>query len=124
MYVYRLVLLKKLTSYADWVFKPLLLFFQFKKCTIPTQVRVLYIFTEIWLYGLINEYTYFVETYRLFEVVDKWTIFYMAKEKEKVKTTILLDKTIKKLTQVHAIQNDTTMQDVIEDALKRLLLKG
>jgi len=42
---------------------------------------------------------------------------------EKVKTTILLDKTIKKLAQVYAIQNELTLQEVVEKALTNLLTK-
>ena len=36
----------------------------------------------------------------------------------KVKTTILMDKTLKKLAQIYALQNDMTLQDLIENALK------
>lgn len=36
----------------------------------------------------------------------------------KVKTTILLDRTIKKLAQVYAIQNDMSLGELIEKALK------
>lgn len=40
---------------------------------------------------------------------------------EKIKTTILLDRTLKKLAQVYAIQNDLTLQEVIERGLRREL---
>ena len=42
---------------------------------------------------------------------------------EKVKTTIMLDKTIKKLAQVYAIQNEMTLQQLVETALKSVLTK-
>ena len=42
---------------------------------------------------------------------------------EKVKTTILLNKTIKKLAQLYAIENDKSLGEVIEEALKALLVK-
>lgn len=42
---------------------------------------------------------------------------------EKSKTTVLIDKTIKKLAQVYAIQHETTLQAVIETALKSMLAK-
>lgn len=41
---------------------------------------------------------------------------------DKVKTTILLDKTVKKLAQVHAIQNDMSLGKLIEEALKKVIL--
>ncbi|GIW69800.1 MAG: hypothetical protein KatS3mg101_0547 [Patescibacteria group bacterium] len=40
----------------------------------------------------------------------------------KVKTTILIDKTLKKLAQVHAIQNDMTLGELIEEALSKVLM--
>ena len=45
------------------------------------------------------------------------------KSNEGVKTTILLDKSIKKLAQVFAIQNEMTLQEVIEAALSNMLVK-
>ena len=42
---------------------------------------------------------------------------------EKIKTTIMLDKTIKKLAQVYAIQHDMTLQEVVEKSLSNLLTK-
>lgn len=39
----------------------------------------------------------------------------------RVKTTILLDKTLKKLAQIHALQNDMSLGELVEDALKRVL---
>ena len=42
----------------------------------------------------------------------------MNKKSDKIKTTILLDKTIKKLAQVYAIQNDMCLGELIEKALK------
>ncbi len=41
---------------------------------------------------------------------------------EKIKTTVLLDKTLKKLAQVYAIQNDLTLGELIEKALKELVV--
>jgi hypothetical protein len=41
---------------------------------------------------------------------------------EKVKTTILLNKTIKKLAQVYAVQNDTTLGELIEKALEQKIV--
>jgi hypothetical protein len=41
---------------------------------------------------------------------------------EKVKTTILLNKTIKKLAQVYAVQNDTTLGELIEEALEQKIV--
>ncbi|MBN1162759.1 hypothetical protein JXA34_03385 [Patescibacteria group bacterium] len=46
----------------------------------------------------------------------------MANNKDRVKTTLLLDKTLKKLAQVYAIQNDKTLQAVVEEALRKMLL--
>ncbi len=40
---------------------------------------------------------------------------------EKVKTTILLNKTLKKLAQVYAIQNDVSLGELIEQALRKVL---
>ncbi|GEM_PF-980329 len=40
----------------------------------------------------------------------------------KIKTTILLDKTLKKLAQVYAIQNDMGLGELIEEALSGVLL--
>ena len=51
-----------------------------------------------------------------------WSRFYMTKQ-EKIKTTILMDKTLKKLAQVYGIQNDMSLGDVIEKALKKVLLE-
>jgi len=42
---------------------------------------------------------------------------------DKIKTTILLNKTIKKLAQLHALQNERSLGDVIEEALRKLLVK-
>jgi uncharacterized protein YqfB (UPF0267 family) len=39
----------------------------------------------------------------------------------KVKTTILIDKTLKKLAQMHALQNDMTLQELVERALRKML---
>ena len=47
----------------------------------------------------------------------------MSVQNEKIKTTILLNKTIKKLAQLHAIENNMSLGNVIEKALKELLLK-
>jgi hypothetical protein len=42
----------------------------------------------------------------------------MSNSSEKVKATVLIDKTLKKLAQVHAIQNDMSFGALIEKALK------
>lgn len=42
---------------------------------------------------------------------------------DKIKTTILLNKTIKKLAQLYAIEHDMSLGEVIEEALKALLVK-
>lgn len=47
----------------------------------------------------------------------------MKSSKEKVKTTIMIEKTLKKFAQVYAVQNDTTLSDVIETALREFLNK-
>jgi hypothetical protein len=41
---------------------------------------------------------------------------------DKVKTTIALDKTIKKLAQIYALQNDMTLQELVEAALKEKIM--
>ena len=46
----------------------------------------------------------------------------MENKSGKVKATILIDKTIKKLAQVHAIQNDMSFGELIENALKEKLV--
>ena len=43
--------------------------------------------------------------------------------KEKVKTTILINKTVKKLAQIYAVQNDMTLQELIEQSLKEKILE-
>jgi hypothetical protein len=40
---------------------------------------------------------------------------------DKIKTTILLNKTVKKLAQLYALQNERSLGDVIEEALRKLL---
>ena len=47
----------------------------------------------------------------------------MKNPKEKVKTTIMIDKTLKEFAQVYAVQNDMTLGEVIEDALREYLEK-
>lgn len=47
----------------------------------------------------------------------------MKNPKEKVKTTIMIEKTLKKFAQVYAVQNDSTLGEVIEDALREYLNK-
>lgn len=47
----------------------------------------------------------------------------MGAQNDKIKTTILLNKTIKKLAQLYAIENNTSLGKVIEKALKELILK-
>jgi len=46
------------------------------------------------------------------------------KDKKKVKTTILIDKTLKKLARVYAIQNDMTFGELIEKALEDILVNS
>jgi hypothetical protein len=48
---------------------------------------------------------------------------FMKNTKEKVKTTLMIDKTLKKFAQVYAVQNDTTLGEVVEKALKEYLNK-
>ncbi len=43
--------------------------------------------------------------------------------KEKVKTTIMIEKTLKKFAQVFAVQNDSTLGEVVEEALREYLNK-
>ncbi|KKS07375.1 MAG: hypothetical protein UU59_C0008G0005 [candidate division WWE3 bacterium GW2011_GWE1_41_27] len=43
-------------------------------------------------------------------------------DSNKIKTTVLLDRTLKKLAQVHAIQNDMTLGELIEEALRKFLI--
>jgi len=43
---------------------------------------------------------------------------YMENKSGKVKATVLIDKTLKKLAQVYAIQNDISFGELIEKALK------
>lgn len=47
----------------------------------------------------------------------------MKNPKQKVKTTIMIEKTLKKFAQVHAVQNDSTLGEVIEEALREYLGK-
>jgi hypothetical protein len=42
---------------------------------------------------------------------------------EKIKTTVMLDKTLKKLAQVYAIQHEITLQEVVEKSLTNMLIK-
>ncbi len=48
---------------------------------------------------------------------------YMEKLKtsSKIKTTILMDKTLKKLAQVYAIQNEMSLGDLVEEVLSEFL---
>lgn len=41
---------------------------------------------------------------------------------KKIKTTIMLNKTLKKLAQVYAIQNDMSLGEVIEEALSEKMV--
>ena len=43
---------------------------------------------------------------------------------EKVKTTVVLDKTLKKLVEIYAIQNDLTLQELVSRALKEYIDKN
>ena len=43
-------------------------------------------------------------------------------DSNKIKTTVLLDRTLKKLAKVHAIQNDMTLGELIEEALRKFLV--
>ena len=45
----------------------------------------------------------------------------MKNPKEKVKSTIMIEKTLKKFAQVYAVQNDSTLGEVIEEALREFL---
>ena len=47
----------------------------------------------------------------------------MKNPKEKVKSTIMIEKTLKKFAQVYAVQNDSTLGEVIEEALRDFLNK-
>lgn len=47
----------------------------------------------------------------------------MKTSKEKVKTTVMIERTLKKFAQVYAVQNDSTLGEVIEDALREYLNK-
>jgi hypothetical protein len=47
----------------------------------------------------------------------------MKSSKEKVKTTVMIDKTLKKFAQVFAIQHDSNLGEVIEAALREYLGK-
>ena len=47
----------------------------------------------------------------------------MKNPKEKVKTTIMIEKTLKKFAHVHAVQNDMTLGELIEEALRDYLNK-
>lgn len=47
----------------------------------------------------------------------------MKSPKEKIKTTIMIEKTLKKFAQVYAVQNDSTLGEVVEDALRDYLNK-
>jgi len=47
----------------------------------------------------------------------------MKNPKEKVKTTIMIEKTLKKFAQVYAVQNDMTLGEVVEEALRDCLNK-
>ena len=41
---------------------------------------------------------------------------------ERVKTTLLIDKTLKKLAQVYGVQHDMTLQQVVEEGLRKVVL--
>ncbi len=47
----------------------------------------------------------------------------MKTSKEKVKITVMIEKTLKKFAQVYAVQNDMTLGEVIEEALREYLNK-
>ncbi len=47
----------------------------------------------------------------------------MKNPKQKVKTTIMIEKTLKKFAQVYAVNNDSTLGEVIEEALREYLEK-
>jgi hypothetical protein len=44
------------------------------------------------------------------------------KKKQKVKTTILIDKTLKKFAKMYAIQNDMSLCELVEKALEEKLV--
>lgn len=41
----------------------------------------------------------------------------------KVKTTVVLEKTLKKLADIYAIQNDMTLQELVSRALREYITK-
>ncbi len=47
----------------------------------------------------------------------------MKNPKEKVKTTLTIEKTLKKFAQVYAVQNDMTLGEVVEESLREFLNK-
>ncbi len=70
-------------------------------------------------------------TYKLKMYVDNSFILWKTmmseklttKSNEKVKTTILINKTVKKLAQIYAVQNDMTLQELIEQSLREKILE-
>lgn len=48
----------------------------------------------------------------------------METPKEKVKTTLNLDKTLKKFAQMYALQHEMTLQDVVDEALRKFLMRA
>jgi hypothetical protein len=44
-------------------------------------------------------------------------------QNNRVKTTVLIDKNLKKLAQVYAIQNEMTLGELIEEALEQSILE-
>ena len=44
------------------------------------------------------------------------------KKKQRVKTTILIDRTLKKFAKLYAIQNDMSLCELVEKALEEKLL--
>lgn len=58
-------------------------------------------------------------------VVDKYLflgINMSEKKQQKVKTTLLIDKTLRKLAKVHAIQNDMSFGELVERALEEKIV--
>ncbi len=78
-------------------------------------VVYLYRLAAIRIYG----YTVFVAVTKR---KSNSVIFKLPANSSKVKMTIMLDSTVKKLAQLYAIEHDMTLQDVVEKALKKILL--
>ncbi len=98
MFKYSLSFFKTLTSDLCWGVPASKSLFPLNHFSILMYVARLAVFTVIQLYGNLLS-------------MDV-----------RIKTTILLDKTLKKLAQVYAVQHDMTLQALIEKALKKEIL--